>query len=237
MNRIVTARWATLTALVLFCLALPGCKGCTPNTVKTIELTPVELATGSSGTAGSLGWCLSAGNVPMSPFSPGAGQVMVGFDNFFRAGSGPFPCDDLRAVVFRGVVRFDLSQFDSVGNSTLLFDAQNSIQRSGGETIGTSPATSHATTLGVATQANTGQQPFANDVGLPATHAINIGVASQVQDWVQNTRPNLGFVVAGPTGLVNTSNPPKDNDAKISWYGNFRLRVTYNPAQNPRAPQ
>ena len=45
------------------------------------------------------------------------------------------------------------------------------------------------------------------------------------------------FVLAGPTGLVDLNNLPENNEGKLSWYGNFKLRIVYNPALNPRAPQ
>jgi hypothetical protein len=69
------------------------------------------------------------------------------------------------------------------------------------------------------------------------TGSIDVGVSGQVRDWISKAHPNFGFVIWGPTGPVDPSNPPENNDAKVSWYGNIRLRVIYNPAQNPRAPQ
>jgi hypothetical protein len=234
MNRLPTVRWTTAAHLVLV-LLLPGCSGCPPVTLKTLELRPTRQATGTSGVSGSSGWCLSAGHPPPSPFSAGAGRVLVGFDDFFKPGTDPFPCDDIRAVVFRGGVLFDVSQFDSIVTADLLFDTVDSVTRGGGP-VGPPPI-SQATTLGVATQAFTNTMPFDNEASLPAGPAINVGVSGQVRDWVLKNRPNFGFVLAGPRGLVDSSNPPKDNDAKLSWYSNFRLRILYNPAQNPRAPQ
>jgi hypothetical protein len=140
--------------------------------------------------------------------------------------------------VFRDAVRFDLGQFDSVVSAELLFDSVGSVNRSGGETVGQSPPASFATTLGVATDDFSPGLPFDDDASLPTgDSAISMEVASQMRSWLNNERPNFGFVVTGPRGLVDPNNPPKDTDAKVSWYGNFRLRVTYNPAQNSRAPQ
>jgi hypothetical protein len=216
----------------------PGCDGCPPPvTLKTLDLKPISQPTGTSGKAGSMGYCLSAGNAPPSSFSAGPGQVMVGFDNFFRAGAEPFPCDDIRATVFRGGVRFDLSVFDNPTTATLSFDTARSITRVNGQALGTVPGQSLATTLGVATQAFTSTMPETNEAALPAGSTISVTVTGQVGDWVKNGVPNFGFVIGGPTGLVNASNPPKNNDAKISWYQNFNLRVVYNPKLNPRAPQ
>lgn len=62
-------------------------------------------------------------------------------------------------------------------------------------------------------------------------------ISGQVRDWISKAHPNFGFVIGGPTGMIDPSNPPENNDAKVSWYGNIRLHVIYNPTQNPRAPQ
>ncbi len=231
------ARRTPAAALPIVLALLPGCGGCPQVTLKTLDLQPTRVATGTDGFQGSMGYCLSAGHPPPTAFSPGAGRVMVGFDDFFDPGSDPFPCDDIRAVNFRAGLLFDVSQFDSLVTADLLFDTVDSIIRTGGETIGTSTPKSHATELGVGTQAFTTALPYDNEASLPAGPNMNIGVSGQVKDWVDGTRPNFGFVLSGPRGPISKSNPPKDNDAKVSWYSNFRLRVTYNPAQNPRAPQ
>jgi hypothetical protein len=102
-----------------------GCQGCPPVTLKTLDLNPSTTpATGNSGILGSIGYCLKAGNPPPSTFSPGAGQMMVGFDNFFKAGTPPLPCNDVRAAIFRSGVMFDVSQFDSIVGADLLLDTQ-----------------------------------------------------------------------------------------------------------------
>jgi hypothetical protein len=226
-------------ACLALALLMSGCQGCPPSvTLKTLELKPTTMTTGRSGFAGSMGWCLHAGHPPPSAFSAGPGQVMVGFDNFFSAGTPPFPCDDLRAVVFRAGIRFDVSQFDQVVSAELLLDTVQSISRAGGELVGTSPPTSHATAVGVAVGPFTGQMPYDTEAPLtPASGNVNVAVLTQVRAWIDKTHSNFGFVVAGPTGLADPSNPPKNNDAEISWYSNVRLRVGYNPGQNPRAPQ
>ena len=220
---------------VALAVTMQACQSCPPVTIKTLDINPT-VATGTAGFAGSKGWCTSVGNIPPVPFSPGSGQVMVGFDDYFKAGTNPFPCDDIRAVNFRGGVRFDLSPFDSIVTADLLFEAVRSIKRIT-ETTSTSPPESFANVLCVATQPFTSQMLCDNDATLPATHVINIGVSSQVRDWIDKSRPNNGFVIAGPRGPVSSSNPPEDNEARITFYGNIKLRVHYNPKQNPRAPQ
>ena len=232
-------RLRNLAAFIGLVLMVHGCEGCPSVTLKTLELRPANMATGISGVAGSFGYCTSAGEVPPAPpFGTGAGEVKVGFDDFFRYGTDPFPCHDIRNSIFRGGVRFDLSQFDAVVSADLLFDAARSMVRTGGGPISNeAPAVSHATTLSVATQAFTSQMLADNDAFLPLGPAINIGVSSQVHDWVSKSRPNFGFVIGGPRGPVSSSSMFRDSDAMVTIYGNFRLRVIYNPALNPRAPQ
>lgn len=231
-----TLRQTTVAAFLLLIVLLPAYEGCSPVKLKTIELRPVQTMTGPSAMAGSIGWCVSRGDSP-PPFIPGPGQVMVGFDNFFKPGTPPLPCDNVRAAVYRGGVFFDLSQFDAIVSADFLMDTVNSVSRSGGEFVGTTPPISYATTLGIATQPFSREMFFDNDVPLPAGPTIDLDVSIDVRAWVDKVRPNFGFVLAGPTELVDRANPPKNNDAKISWYGNFRLRIIYNPALNPRAPQ
>jgi len=239
MNRLFS--WKRCVACVLALLSMlvwQGCQGCNPPVLKTLDLSPSGMATGTSGIKGSIGWCLSPGNPPPTPFSPGAGQIMVGFDDFFRAGAPPFPCSDIRDAIFRGGVSFDLSQFSSIVSADLLYDAQNSISRSNGETTGQSPPQSFATTLGVGTQAFSFAMPDDNEASLPTSGpSFDVGVSSQVRDWISGAHPNFGFVIWGPRPPVDPGNPPEDNDAQITWYGNFKLRIVYNPAQNPNAPQ
>ncbi|HEX3500488.1 MAG TPA: hypothetical protein VHT04_14300 [Stellaceae bacterium] len=211
---------------------------CTTVTLKTAELQPADFATGASGIAGSCCYCLSAGHIPPNAFSAGDGQVMVGTDDYFKPGAQPFPCDDLRASNFRAGIRFDLSQFDSIGAATLMFDTVNFVSRVNGETVSSSPPNSVATMNGMATQPFNNQMNADNDVTLPAgSGTLSVGVSSQVHDWVTNAHPNFGFVFWGPRGPIDRKNVPKDNDAMVSWYQNFRLNIVYDPTQNPRAPQ
>jgi len=230
-------RLAVVTLTILATVFWQGCEGCNPVTLKTIDLPPSNFKTGRSGFQGSKGYCLSSGNPPPTSFSPGANQIIVGFDDFFRPGTEPFPCDDIRAAIFRGGVAFDVSQFDSVVSANFLFDTASSIARSGGETTGQNPAKSVATTIGVGTQPFSSGMPDDIEASLPSGPSIDVGVSSQVRDWVSKTRTNFGFIIWGPRGPANPGNPPEDNDAQVSWYTNFKLRIVYNPALNPRAPQ
>jgi hypothetical protein len=219
-----------LGVLSLFVLA-----GCHPATLKTIDLPSTSFQVGRNGFPAAKGSCLSVGNPPLSPFSPGAGEALVGFDDFFKPGAPPLPCDSIRVTVFRTGVLFDVTRFDSVAGASLLFDTSRSVVRTGGnETDG---ATSVATVLGMGTMTFSSAMPYTNETALtPGSGPQNIGVSSQVRAWITHAQPNFGFVIAGPHD-ADQANPPSDNDAGVSFYTNFRLRILYNPAQNPRAPQ
>jgi len=230
----ISVRSVVLIAAILLAAAMSGCDK--PVNLKTVELDPSDISNHAPGSKGSKGVCFSEANPPLSTFSAGAGQAMIGFDNFFKAGTQPFPCDDFRAEVFRAAVIFDLKKFDSIVSADLVFDTQKSIERSHGETTGSSPPKSFATELGMVTSESNGIE-FDREVPLNAGPSFTIGVSSQVRDWVDKSHENHGFSLTGPTGLVDHNNIPENNDAKISWYGNFKLRIVYNPDQNPDAPQ
>jgi len=236
-SRLASYNWLRFAALCfVLMLVLHGCQGC-PK-LKTIELQATKFATGTSGFAGSKGVCFSAGHPPPSPFKPGPGQILVGFDDFYDPGSGWFPCDDIRAALFHGGILFDVTQFDQIVAAELLIDTGQSISRTGGgETIGTIPPKSFATTLGVASGPFTSLMFTDSEVSLTQGPPIDVAVNDQVKAWVSKAHPNFGFVIGGPRGFVSRSSPPQDNDAQITLYRNFRLRITYVPAQNPRAPQ
>ena len=64
----------------------------------------------------------------------------------------------------------------------------------------------------------------------------SIDVSHQVNQWLKQQHFNWGFIIAGPK--LSTDDPlPKDNNAQLTWYKNFKLVILYNPALNPRAPQ
>jgi hypothetical protein len=236
-NSLALRRWLKIIAAnILAASLILEFVGCPPVTLKTIQLKPTQLITEPSGGSGSKGYCLGPGNPPLAPFSPGSGQVLVGFWDFFQPGAPPLPCDHLTAENFRACVIFDVSQFDTITSANLLFDTQSSVTGAKSD----SPPNSYATTLCIATQdfANTpSPAPCNNEASLPTGTSIDVGVSSQVRDWITKKVTNFGFVLEGPRGPIDFNNPPEDNDAKLSFYGNFRLQIVYNPAQNPRAPQ
>ena len=234
MNKLFLSRPGNAVAHGLLVLLLSGCA---PVMLKTVELQPLTTTTGTSGESGSFGFCASQGKTPATTFSPAPAQMMVGYDDFFRAGTQPFACDDVRVSVFRGGVKFDLSQFDSIVKAELLLDTVKSVSRSDGKLISNPSSISYASQLCVATEIFSSQMLCDNDVLLPVGETIGVGVSNQVRDWVSMRRNNFGFVLGGPRPPFPAKSPPRDNDAKISWYNNFRLRITYKATLNPRAPQ
>lgn len=231
MNRIV---FLLVLVGAVVAISLSSCSD-QPSTLKTLELTPRAHFTGRHFFGGDKGLCISSVSVPGTPFSAGFNQVMVGHDNFFV--SGTF-CDRLRALTFRGVVDFDLSQFDSIVSANLMFDTQRSAERTGDGTLGRNPPKSFANTLGLVTSpVNLTRLDYDTDAPLGPGPLFDVAVTQQVKSWLDGSHPNNGFVLAGPLGLPGHSDPHENNEVKLSWYGNFKLRIVYKPASNPRAPQ
>jgi hypothetical protein len=131
--------------IILYALSLACCSG-SPSTLKTLELTPKGIFQGKSHFGGQQGYCLSGSGLTTATFFPGPGQLMVGFDNRY---SSTFLCDELRALTFRGLIDFDVSQFDSIVSASLTFEAQRSIERIHA-TTGQVPPKSYANALGLA---------------------------------------------------------------------------------------
>lgn len=237
-----------LLIALLLPLTLGGCPP-TPVTLKTATLSPA-LGTSSeqSYSVGAVCGVPPFGTGP-APSAP-SGQIYVGFQDVYFQGPNPVPCEWEDDLLFRGRVAFDLSKFDTVAGATLIFGlvtSGTSIADSGGVGgVPDNPAKSYATTVGMSTGTkNTGQGPyywdFDNPVPLPSCTTMmfepcSFDVSTQAKAWVSHTHANYGFIVAGPV-MDFPSNLPHDNNAGISWYGNFQLQVLYNPALNPRAPQ
>jgi hypothetical protein len=222
--------------LVVSAVVLCGCGA----TLKTLDLQPEQVFPGAAEGKGAQGACTGPGNPPPITFFPAAGEVTGGFDDFFKPGAPPFPCDVFRDDVFRGGVKFDVSKFNSIVNVELLFDTDKSAIRFNGQTAFQQPPTSWATEIGLATLpfSQDGTLPQDNEAGLvQAPGGVDVNVSSQVRQWLNGTHANNGFVIWGPNDIPTKNDHPTDNNAEVSWYSNFRLRVTYDPSKNPNAPQ
>ncbi|PUA19080.1 hypothetical protein C7W93_04060 [Glaciimonas sp. PCH181] len=198
---------------------------------------PVIINTGTLVQAGSFGFCASQGKTPETTFSSVPPQMMVGYDDFFRGGKSPFACDDVRISIFRGGVKFDLTQFDRIAHAELLLDTMQSVTRSDGKLMQTQTPVSYANMLCVATEIFASNMLCDNEMPLPVGEVISIDVSNQVRDWINKRRNNFGFILGGPRPMFSAQTPPRDNDAKISWYNNVRLRVTYQKTGNSRVMQ
>jgi hypothetical protein len=228
--------------IFLSLLILAGC-----GTVNSITLNPSPTALNPSAitwngdqrdTEGF--WCsiITYGLGPS--FSAGDGQTLSGFEDFFDPGSGPFPCVVHSDDIYRGVVAFDLSQFNTIVSADLKFTVDASVTGAPPNFVGQNPAACNATTLGMASASDL--RSFDNPVSLPPCGpSLDVGVSDQVRQWIAPPpatplHPNFGFVIAGPK-LSLPDNLPDDNNTNVTWYGNFQLTVLYDPMQNPRAPQ
>jgi hypothetical protein len=113
------------------CLLLAGCGN---PTLKTIILQPVTLGS-EYQTDYSQTWECS---VPLpgqglyvnglGPEPSNSGEVPSGFTDIFNHGADPFPCDEKMQILYRGRVKFDLSQFDAPISATLNFGVSRSIK-------------------------------------------------------------------------------------------------------------
>ena len=235
MNRISLFQKLAIVFIAIGVFALTTCSD-PPTRIKTLELTGKNLFTSKFRFGGDKGFCISSVSVPNTPFSAGSNEVMVGHDNFFV--SGTF-CDRLRALTFRGHVDFDVSQFDSIINANMVYDVLASAERTGDGTIGRTPPKSFANVLGLQTSpVDIFRLNFDSDAPLfDNGPSFDIAVTRQVQSWLDGSHVNEGFILAGPLPLPDHNDPHENNEVKLSWYGNFRLRISYNPAANPRAPQ
>ena len=220
-------------------LILTGC-----GTVNSITLNPSPTALNPSAitwngdhrdTKGF--WC-SIITYSLGPsFSAGDGQTLSGFEDLFDPGSGPFPCVVHADDIYRGVVAFDLSQFDTIVSADLKFSTDSSVTGAAPNFVGQNPPACNATTLGMASSSDL--RSFDNLVSLPPCGpSLDVGVRDQVRQWLGSlpAHPNFGFVIAGPK-LSLPDDLPDDNNTNVTWYGNFQLTVLYDPSQNPRAPQ
>ena len=232
MRRTLLLRKIVCVVVILYALSFAGCGG-SSTTLKTLELTPKGTFQGKNFFGGQQGLCISGSVLSNVTFLSGPDQLMVGFDNLYNRG---MLCDELRALTFRGLIDFDVSQFDSIVSANLIFETQTSIERIHA-TTGQHPPKSYANTLGLAFLPITRRLDYDTGAPLDPGPSHNVGVTSQVKSWLDGSHPNNGFVLAGPFDHPTLSDYRENNEAKMSWYGNFKLRIVYSPASNPRAPQ
>jgi hypothetical protein len=211
---------------------------CPPGTrLNTVTLSPIQVMPSFQEKWYVGTWCnfsglIQPGTAPA--FTAPSGQSTSGFADAYQRGSGPFPCVVRADQYFRGGPQFDVSIFKTDVLATLTFDVVASVAANG-DVAGQNPPACNATTLGMGT--GTDFYNFDNPVAMPPCGQPQVvDVTAQTRSWVSHTHGNFGFILAGPK--IDFPNPlPDDNIANVSWYGNFKLVVRYNPVLNPGAPQ
>jgi hypothetical protein len=231
--------------LAIACLTLlTGCPPVTPVTLKTVTLSPSAIYWEPDNYI-NLSWECSYStqwNGLGPSYSAGSNDTLSGYESLYLQGSGPAPCTQQSWTNYRGTIVFDLSQFDAaIASLTFNVESSLAVSPTGGGTQ--TPPNCNATTLGMAT--GTDHYNFDNPVSLPTgcsvlippTYSLNVN--TQVQSWLNGSHGNYGFILAGPNlDLQDESDHNYNGDtASVSWYNDFQLVVTYNPALNPRAPQ
>jgi hypothetical protein len=239
---------AAKNLLILFCFLLAGCGN--PVVLKTVVLHPASI-TSSYQTALSRSWECS---VPLpgqdgflnglGPEPSNPGEAPSGYDDIYNHGADPFPCIEKEQILYRGHIKFDLSQFDDPASANLNFG----VSRSTLNLQQQNPPQCIATILGMSTGTrDDGQGPYFWDFTNPASLTTmdqcqtlipplySIGVSNQVRSWTTQQQFNYGFIIAGP----NLGSPitPSDNNGNVTFYNDFQLVILYNPSLNPRAPQ
>lgn len=243
----ITKKLLCLVAL----LVMTGCPPGPPIVLKTLTLNPTNVSFGYQEHDTSSWECAgSIGTFGTGPETAMPGEALAGWEDLYVPGSDPLPCNYNQQMLYRGHVEFDgLRQFDSVVTATLLWNVDESENQTGLASLDI-PAISYPTILGMATAQSQGSngQPYwwnddpATEVSLPACQQslikpdCQLGVSWQVNQWTSQQMIDLGFEVIGPK--LSIDDPlPNDNNAQLSWLGNWHLTVLYNPALNPRAPQ
>ncbi len=232
-----------LVAVLL--IALTGCPP-TPITLTCVVVSPTDVSYAYQYNHAWSWECDVPGPLPTYGTGPGqvsAGQTLVGWYDLYFPGAQPLPCNNAWQFIIRGHLQFDLRKFDTISDATLVYAVVQSQNQANGPPE--SPPQGYATILGMSTgQMDYGNGPiwwpYDNDVSLPTCRGnmftpCTVDVSYQANQWAQQNHSNFGFILAGPK-LTLDSSVPQDNNAQETWYGNFSLRVLYNPALNPRAP-
>src|SRR5580700_8836070 len=111
-------RKSLLFAAIIGLLSLTGCPQ--PITLKTINLNPSDISWGYQSQFSQNAACdfpLPGQGSFLNGLGPETlqpGEVDAGWEDIFDQGAQPFPCQEEQQTQYRGHVRFDLSQFDSI---------------------------------------------------------------------------------------------------------------------------
>jgi hypothetical protein len=227
-----------------------GCGGCNVK-VKCVDLTPTRTESldavyyhcDEAFHCKATGVLCTFGVVPPGVHPTNPGEVVVGLSHQYDPGSGEFPCTEEEHVYTWGFVSFDVSQFERIGSAHLVYRFKGST----GSPPGGPPdvLASAAQQLGVRTSRNAWKDPSGTSfsdfdvvadpgIGIPSSNQWSIDVTQAVRDWMENAkdptlgRVNRGFVLAGDTTELHY------NAEWASTYGDFRLRILFNPDLNKK---
>jgi hypothetical protein len=225
--------------------------GCTTGQLETLTLLPARILPSERRNDDQSGAC----NIPL----PGQGlsttgtgpsfqnrprEILVGFEDAFQAGAPPIPCNQKHMILYRGNVAFDLKDFDSIVAATLEYDVIDSFRGENGA-ASQFPPTCAATSIG---QASVNLWDFDDSANLPSTctrpntqdgvekPSFSVGVSGWARSWIKKSHVNAGIVFVG-RAVDFPKDLPEDNKADVTWYGNFRLVILYNPDLNRRLPK
>src|SRR5260370_2139350 len=205
-----------------------------PDTVEeTVTLTPANLKTwihlDHAYPSNTTHWpCgLSARGLGAS-YGPRGGEIVVGYEHFFDAGTKPLPCQERIDHMYRGTVRFDVGDIVAkapplhvfVKKATLNYkptgDCPNQLLIAAEDWVKGSPAD----LVKVDLFAELGPCGIGNPAG------CSFDVSTVVNNWATGAEhegyANYGFVLRG-----NNEINSEDNDTCITRYSNFSLTVTY----------
>jgi hypothetical protein len=169
-------------------------------------------------------------------FSPSGQQLLVGFEDFWDAGTNPFPCYEKIDHAYRTAIKFDMGPLagKKIWSATLSFTNQKTVA-----TIAAPPATCLSQIMYGIGDWSGAQNLISGDpyLDLPTGTNVNVSnakvhianstsfqidVTDSVRAWLDGSRPNFGFVFRGPR-----ENYARDNDQCGSFYGNVSLAVEY----------
>jgi len=166
-------------------------------------------------------------------FAPSGQQILVGFENFWDAGTQPVACYEKIDHAYRTAIKFDMGPLagKSIWKATLSFMNQKTNANAA------APATclsemmygindwSGSTDLIQGESYRdfpTGTNVNVNNPSVKIANSTNyqIDVSDAVRAWVLGSRPNFGFVFRGPN-----EGYARNNDQCGSFFGNVSLSV------------
>ncbi len=193
-----------MTGLFLFILlAVMLHVGCKPKKLETVKLTPIEFITKQDGAdddagppccQGLQGWGLSCATKALNPDPV---SIWAGYHNYYEKGTQPCACWHWHDCVWRGYVRFDLSNLPGtdVVQARLLWTSTAKVNYPG---IATNE-TWCPTRLYVAEEPWGPYKIKGEQIGSYITSPTSVQVGAIVRDWVKGNRQNYGFFFVGQT--------------------------------------